>query len=478
MADVISHRVQHLLPEFAQRPEFNTFVQFLQAYYCFLETDDDHGAINYARKLPMFADIDEIDEEFLENILDAYARGVNRERLSDIRFFIKNFKTFLANKGNEISYKFLFRMLYGAGATLSYPKENMIRVSGGHWRTSSFIRFRGDLSDRIVTGMMILGETSKATAIVGAVNTRRLGNTTITDVVLEKNVRDFSLGERIVFGEYSQVSEELITNIKITDPGSGYADDEVVSVTYSSGTDSLLKGRLEVDSSGAIQNVIIDDPGLIPASATLSVGITTTSGTGASLKAIVGPVFNSAGRYDTNEGLLLQENKLQDSNFYQDFSYVVQTGVPVNNYETVVSRLIHPAGTKLFGSVVIDDIVRHASFSRVLPDPTVIFLPRLNYVVYLPVVEPEEVDEIDEPVDDMGNTDTSSPDYQGYLDYQQYLRELGYYNSNSDIIFDVNDQFLDSIKDMTFAQLEDVSLRRRTYGSYPVYDSIEQTTNV
>ena len=473
MANVVFHRIKNILPEFVRGPEFNTFVKFLEAYYCFMESNEEYGAIGYARKLPQFSDIDDLDEEFLENLLEEYAEGVNRERVSDIRFFIKNFKVFLANKGNENSYKFLFRMLYGSNATLYYPKENVLRVSGGHWRTFSFLRFRGDLSDRVQAGMMILGVASNATAVVGAVNVRRLETHTITDVVLEKNVRPFALGENINLGNAIIKSEEQIITIRISDAGTGYENNEEVSVTYDTDTDALLRGRLGVDSDGAIQNVVIDDPGLVPASVTLSVSIDDTSGTGAVLEAVRGAVFNSAGHYENTEGLLLPENKLQDSNFYQDFSYVVRTEVALSEYERAVNRLVHPAGTKLFGSVVLDDVVRHSDLGRILPDPVVLLLPRLNYIVYLPVVRPEEVAQIAEPVDENGNPDTSSADYQGYLDYQQYLRELSFYNNNKDIVFDVQDQFLDSIGDMTFEDLEDVLLRRRTYSSYPVQDFVE-----
>lgn len=47
--------------------------------------------------------------------------------------------------------------------------------------------------------------------------------------------------------------------------------------------------------------------------------------------------------------------KIQDSFFYQEYSYVLRTAVTVNKFKDVVKALLHPAGTKMFGQLLVTD---------------------------------------------------------------------------------------------------------------------------
>lgn len=58
------------------------------------------------------------------------------------------------------------------------------------------------------------------------------------------------------------------------------------------------------------------------------------------------------GRYEGTYGFLSSDKYLQDGDFYQEFSYVIKSGQTINRYRDVVNKLVHPAGTKLFGSVL------------------------------------------------------------------------------------------------------------------------------
>lgn len=45
-------------------------------------------------------------------------------------------------------------------------------------------------------------------------------------------------------------------------------------------------------------------------------------------------------------------NKIQDSDYYQEYSYVTKTGIALAKYEEQLKEILHVAGTKLFGEVV------------------------------------------------------------------------------------------------------------------------------
>jgi hypothetical protein len=69
---------------------------------------------------------------------------------------------------------------------------------------------------------------------------------------------------------------------------------------------------------------------------------------------VPGGVKQHPGVYISFEGHASRSAKLQDSFFYQDFSYVIQSRTSFNDYFPVFQELVHPAGTKVFGQYLID----------------------------------------------------------------------------------------------------------------------------
>lgn len=62
----------------------------------------------------------------------------------------------------------------------------------------------------------------------------------------------------------------------------------------------------------------------------------------------------TAGTYGSyNRGFLSNSIKLQDSYYYQKFSYVVKTGNDLSQWANIFKRLIHPAGFIFFGNILI-----------------------------------------------------------------------------------------------------------------------------
>ena len=67
-----------------------------------------------------------------------------------------------------------------------------------------------------------------------------------------------------------------------------------------------------------------------------------------------GPALQEkAGRYLGTQGQLSSDQRLQDSLYYQDYSYVLRSSQFVERYRETVLELLHPAGTKLFGETTI-----------------------------------------------------------------------------------------------------------------------------
>jgi len=77
-----------------------------------------------------------------------------------------------------------------------------------------------------------------------------------------------------------------------------------------------------------------------------SVATTTTP---AIIKVSLGPLAKYPGYYVNNDGFLDDAIYIQDSNYYQAFSYVIKIDQSLNTYKTIVKNLIHPAGMAVFG---------------------------------------------------------------------------------------------------------------------------------
>ena len=67
----------------------------------------------------------------------------------------------------------------------------------------------------------------------------------------------------------------------------------------------------------------------------------------------VNPALPRGGQYLDNKGQLSNVIRIQDSLRYQKFSYLIRTGQNVSTWENVFNRLVHPAGFKFFGEILI-----------------------------------------------------------------------------------------------------------------------------
>ena len=91
---------------------------------------------------------------------------------------------------------------------------------------------------------------------------------------------------------------------------------------------------------------------------TVSDGKTFTilEGNPATVSAKNSPISKVDGNYTSDVGFpSVTAQRIQDSLFYQDFSYVIKVGQSINKYRSVVQQLLNPAGTIFFGEVAISN---------------------------------------------------------------------------------------------------------------------------
>jgi len=87
----------------------------------------------------------------------------------------------------------------------------------------------------------------------------------------------------------------------------------------------------------------------------------------ASILPITGIVLESDGYWVDNSGKLSELNYIQGSSlnnndstklYYQPFSYVVQSGVSIDNWHDIATSVLHPSGTELFSEIDINNEVQ------------------------------------------------------------------------------------------------------------------------
>jgi hypothetical protein len=75
------------------------------------------------------------------------------------------------------------------------------------------------------------------------------------------------------------------------------------------------------------------------------------------LKVDISSYYDNLGFYTSDKGKLgVSNQKITDSFFYQDYSYVIQSKTSIEQWRDLIKSTTHPAGFKLFGQVDIDTI--------------------------------------------------------------------------------------------------------------------------
>lgn len=369
----LSNLVPDRLPEFV-RVDHPTLTAFLAAYYEWLQLPRTSGKVMSPLAMHDIPDIDTTLDQFIEQFKNEYllnfpeslAVSKTTNEPVDPRRLLKNIKQFYLAKGTEKSYEFLFRILYDTAVEFYYPKKDILRLSTGRWTQNNYLRISNVLGDTIyrAAGNNIVQQNGSgqivATARVVDVNVYQIDNFPVAELLISGRNGTFlagNLGVDFTDGEESfhEVKVyKVVSSLSITNGGSDYEIGDRVRFVAASGDSGqqAIGSVVEVDATGSIRKVTIDDFG-INYEVAPSIVIDSARGSGFSGTVAVGALCQSAGYYSNNDGRLSTNKVLQDNHFYQNWSYVLKTEVVIDTYRDIIRRLIHPIGTAMFGSVLI-----------------------------------------------------------------------------------------------------------------------------
>lgn len=211
-----------------------------------------------------------------------------------------------------------------------------------------------------VPGMKLTGATTGTTADVVA--TTRYTDWGYFPATIAATNLDTSMLEafRIVYKEIGR-----ITYLSRINPGTGYSADPKVTVIEPLiydlkisdgrggywGYDAVVTGKAGV-AEGVVTGIAMYDSGYGYVNDDRALLQSNTNQTAVYGVSVVDLSGRGAGYWRNNKSFVSDEQYLQDSDFYQNFSYEIVAQRMVDTYEKYVKDLVHPAGMKLFGRYI------------------------------------------------------------------------------------------------------------------------------
>jgi hypothetical protein len=157
-----------------------------------------------------------------------------------------------------------------------------------------------------------------------------------------------------------------LTPLTIFNPGVGYANGDAI-IFSGGGSTAQASGYVTTDANGSITAANFNNGGASSGSGYASLptitirsvngmnGVITTSiqqfntfsqVTGQVIKSGVG---KKPGYWSTTKGFLDSDKYIQDSYYYQDFSYVIKVAATLDKYKDIIYNTFHTSGSELFG---------------------------------------------------------------------------------------------------------------------------------
>ncbi len=249
-----------------------------------------NGAGHHLNTVDIQRDIDRVESEFLEQLQKEVGAPIPRQFAADPRIFYKRITEFYRSRGTPDSIKAFFRILYNDDVEIYFPKEDMFIPSDGKWY-------------------------SQREAIIA-------------------NPDGYSPLFTYNISTQWYTEQGLIPNIIFGEDVNGRAliyDNPIVFVNGVHRTD--FKAEVKVNNTTSKLDYFL----------TFDVNLEDGD---------VVEIYRD-GSFSTNDGFISDYKKIQDSFFYQKFSYVLRTGTNTDVWKNAFNRLVHPAGFIFFGEILL-----------------------------------------------------------------------------------------------------------------------------
>ncbi len=366
LEDIISPFIESQFPDFMKK-DHTSLILFIKAYYEWLESNTNPGY--FISKLNKVPDVDiglasfyeHFQNTYMNSFPDGLAISVKGDR-PDKSTLLKNIKEFYKNKGTESSYKFLFRLLYDSDVDLYTPRDDILKCSDGIWIEPISIKTTKLNQDVLFdakggTLYQKSGSIVFASAQIESVVFRFIEDVEIAEFFLSNISGTFTSKYPVIIKTETQEYTESIYNVLgeffIEHSGKDYSVGDTLIITDENG----IGFSAFVESIGLLGNITkiyIRDSGINYADS-IYASFISTSGLNQTARVLLSSaaITKYPGYFKNNSGRPSSAKRLQDGDFYNNYSYVLKSEITIDKYFNVLQKLVHPAGMKMFGSVLI-----------------------------------------------------------------------------------------------------------------------------
>jgi hypothetical protein len=222
--------VAQQVPEYIS-DEYPLFISFLEAYYEFMEEaqgSQKNNVLTLSKNMRYVSDVDASIGAFEKSFFNNFASLIPRDVEVNKETLIKNVLPLYITRGNEKSFKLLFRLLFNDEVDVILPKNNVLRVSDGRWTVDNLLKLETDIRSTYTgTGSnntFILAQQVDSDAVEVYVND--VLKTINTDYTIRKESRKLVFNSapasntaiKVVYDDFDVT---LLNNRKITGQTSG-----------------------------------------------------------------------------------------------------------------------------------------------------------------------------------------------------------------------------------------------------------------
>ena len=229
------------------------------------------------QQLLEYVDIDNTISDFLTHFRNSYLTAVPNTLATGVskRKLIKSVRDLYRAKGTRKGHELFFRLMFDETPELTFPTENILKVSAGDWSSDTILRVvatennPANLIGQTVSQTVNIGlDHGAASANVESVLQLQEGETTVYQLVL--NVASVS-GTFIAGAEVSGIDstdadvsitgtvQPILVGATVTNGSANYTTNDTVTITSSSGQNAIIS-IVDV-GSGEIGQIVIDNPG-------------------------------------------------------------------------------------------------------------------------------------------------------------------------------------------------------------------------
>lgn len=369
---ILSPFIEEQFPAFI-RSDYRKLVLFIKAYYEWMEKEGNVGFVN--ANLDSVFDVDKNLEQyygyfkstFMETFPDVFS--VNADGFTpNKKTLLKKIRQFYGSKGTESAYRFLFRLFFDSNLQVGYPQRQILRASDGKWVEEVSIKVSrnneslheymvgGQVQQYNADGVLIAYATVDKVFkyYQDGVPVSEMYLTSLTGNFLPNLITNLVPSSDTGVDSFTETSFSVLGGFFVQTAGSNYKVGDTVFVS-SDGVGFSAKVQ-QTGLDGGVKKIQIENSG-VNYFRTVTALVVGANGSNNSSLVVLTPtaITRYPGYYVGNSGKISSTNKIYDGDYYQDFSYELKSSVSIDRYYSILKHLVHPTGTKMFGSILLED---------------------------------------------------------------------------------------------------------------------------